>query len=297
MKNLLITGASGFVGQWAMKLFAEHPDWGYKPLAMERVDLRDQGEVERCVRTIVPDAVLHLAAQSFVPQSFDDPKETLEVNAVGTLNLIQSLQRTNFSGRLLYISSGDVYGRVSDENLPVNELLPPKPRNPYAVSKICAEEMCLQWHRTHQLDVVIARPFNHIGPGQNQNFVVPSLARQVMAVHQGAKDHVLAGDVDTTRDFLDVRDVVSAYAALLKRGVAGKKYVVASGVERKISKLLDTLCTVMDVKVDVKVDTERLRPSEQRRMVADASLLRSDTGWIPQYSIEQTLSDILNQIV
>lgn len=297
MKKLLITGASGFVGQWAMKLFAQYPDWGYEPLAMERVDLRDQGEVERAIQAKQLDAVLHLAAQSFVPRSFDDPKETMEVNAVGTLNLINALQRTGFCGRLLYISSGDVYGRVKDENLPVNELLPTKPRNPYAVSKICAEEMCLQWHRTHQLDVVIARPFNHIGPGQHENFVIPSFARQVMAVHQGTKDHILAGDVDTTRDFLDVRDVVSAYAALLEQGVSGKKYVVASGVERQIRELLHTLCALMDVKADIQVDTERLRPSEQRRMVADASLLRADTGWEPQYSIEQTLSDILNQII
>lgn len=297
MKKLLITGASGFVGRWVMELFSEHPEWGYEPHAMERIDLRRQSELVPCIQAVQPDAVLHLAAQSFVPRSFDDPKETFEINAVGTLNLIQALQQTDFSGRLLYVSSGDVYGRVTDEDLPVSELLQPKPRNPYAVSKICAEEICLQWHRTHALDVVIARPFNHIGPGQNENFVIPSFARQVKEISRGERAYVSAGDVDTTRDFLDVRDVVSAYAALLNQGVTGKKYVVSSGTERRIRDLLHTLCALAGVQAEIKVDTERLRPSEQRRMVADASQLQADTSWVPQYSVEQTLSDILNQIV
>lgn len=297
MKTVLITGANGFVGRWAMRLFVERPEWGFRPLPFGAVDLRDAEATAARVAEAAPDAVLHLAAQSFVPRSFEAPAETFEINLLGTLNLLLGLQRARFAGRLLYVSSGDVYGRVAEDSLPVDEAQLPAPRSPYAVSKIAAEQLCLQWWRSEGMDALIARPFNHIGPGQDPRFVVPGLAAQVRAIALGQQPPVVtAGDIDTTRDFLDVRDVVSAYAALLTTGQPGATYVVGSGVERRVRDLLDLLCEIAGVTVSVQQDTARMRPAEQRRMAANPALLRKHSGWDPAFGIKQTLNDIYSSL-
>lgn len=294
MKTLLVTGASGFVGTWATRLFAEHPQWGYRPQALPPVDLRDAAAVVAALAGPRPDAVLHLAAQSFVPRSFEAPAETFEINLLGSLNLLQALQRQGFSGRFLYVSSGDVYGRVPEAELPVGPGRVPEPRSPYAVSKIAAEQLCLQRWRSEGLDALVARPFNHIGPGQDPRFVVPSLAQQLRAIAAGRQPPVIeAGDIETTRDFLDVRDVVAAYASLLRAGRAGQIYTIGSGVERRVRDLLDLMCAQLGIRVELRQDPARMRPAEQRRMVADATLLREHTGWSPAFSIQDTLRDIL----
>lgn len=294
MKTLLVTGASGFVGTWAMRLFAENPHWGYRPKALPAVDLRDAAAVEAALAGPLPDAVLHLAAQSFVPRSFEAPAETFEINLLGSLNLLQALQQQGFGGRFLYVSSGDVYGRVPEAELPVGPQRVPEPRSPYAVSKIAAEQLCLQRWRSEGLDALVARPFNHIGPGQDARFVVPSLAQQLRAIAAGRQPPVIeAGDIDTTRDFLDVRDVVAAYASLLRAGRAGQVYTIGSGVERRVRDLLDLMCAQLGVLVELRQDPARMRPAEQRRMVADAALLHEHTGWSPAFSIQDTLRDIL----
>lgn len=146
------------------------------------------------------------------------------------------------------------------------------------------------------MDVVIARPFNHVGPGQDPRFVLPALARQVMAIRSGRKPPVLdVGDIDTTRDFTDVRDVVAAYAALLSRGSAGATYVVGSGVERKIRDIVQQMCAIAGVAPEIRQDPTRMRPAEQRRMVASPKKLRAHTGWQPAFAFEQTLQDILTE--
>lgn len=259
-------------------------------------DVRDERQVAEWVASVTPDVVLHLAAQSFVPRSFDNPRETFEINLIGTLHLLQALKGSGFRGRMVYVSSGDVYGRVPDEALPVSESRVPEPRSPYAVSKLAAESLCLQWHRTEGLDVMIARPFNHVGPGQDVRFVLPALARQVVAIADGRQPPVIeAGDIDTTRDFTDVRDVVSAYAAMIRNGRAGATYLVGSGVERRVRDLLMAMCAIEGIAPEIRQDTSRLRPAEQRRMAADARLLQAETGWTPRIPIETTLTDILEE--
>jgi len=293
--RLLVTGSGGFVGGHvgaavALGLFgdAEMLPW---PAG---ADLRDAAAVAAALADARPTAVLHLAAQSFVPRAFEDPAETFAINVQGTVHLLDALRRRGFTGRFLYASSGDVYGLVPEAELPVGPTRVPEPRNPYAASKVAAEQACLAFHRAEGFDAVIARPFNHVGPGQDARFVLPALARQVVAIASGAQPPVIdAGDIDTTRDFLDVRDVVGAYAAMLGAGRAGATYVVASGVERRIRDLLSRLCTLAGVEVEVRQDPAKLRPAEQRRMAGDASALRDDTGWAPRFDLDTTLSDIL----
>ena len=294
--RLLVTGANGFVGRHVEKSILNGGFAGME-LAVTPAgwDIRDAAAVRELVQAVRPAAVLHLAAQSFVPRSFQDPRETLDINLLGTLNLLQALSACGFGGRLLYVSPGDIYGRVPEEALPVNESRVPEPRSPYAVSKIAAEQLCLQWARTEGLQAIIARPFNHVGPDQDPRFVLPALARQVALIEAGQQPPVIeAGDIDTTRDFTDVRDIVAAYEAMFRAGTSGRIYLVASGIERKVRDLLDDMCRLAGVAPEIRQDPAKLRPAEQRRMVADASLLTQDTGWRPQVPFEITLSDILD---
>ena len=295
VKRLLVTGSTGFVGGHVLAaaeqgLFGEvdvhvtPPGW----------DLRNHDEVVGQVAIARPDWVLHLAGQSFVPRSFEDPEDTFQINLIGTLNLLLGLRQAGFKGRMVYVSSGDVYGQVAEEDMPVHEASVARPRSPYGVSKLAAEQLCLQWSRTEGLDVMIARPFNHIGPGQAEQFVIPSLARQVAAIADGVQPAVInAGDIDVSRDFTDVRDVVAAYAAMLQGGHSGASYVVGSGRERTIRSLLEILCCLAGVKVDIRQDASRLRPSEQRRMCSDPGLLFAHTGWKASIPVEITLEQIL----
>lgn len=295
-RRLLVTGAGGFVGRHVEAACAPGgalSDWSFHA-APSGLDIRDPDATKAMVDELRPDAVLHLAAQSHVPTSFDNPRETFDINLGGTLNLLLALRASGFSGRLLFVSSGDVFGRVPEDELPVSERRLAEPRSPYAVSKIAAEQLCLQWHRTEGLDVVIARPFNHIGPGQDGRFVVPALARQVVAIERGQRQAIEAGDIDTTRDFTDVRDIVGAYAAMLRDGHAGATYCVGSGRERRVRDLLDMMCAIAGVNPDIHQDPSKMRPAEQRRMAADAALLARDTGWAPRIALETTLQDILN---
>lgn len=295
-RRLLVTGAGGFVGghvQGACTASGAFEGWDFVA-SPKGMDLRDADAVSRWVADARADAVLHLAAQSFVPRSFQAPAETLDVNLTGTLHLLQALVAASFRGRMVFASTGDIYGRVPDHALPVDEHRWPEPRSPYAVSKFAAEQLCLQWMRTEGLEVIVARPFNHIGPGQDARFVLPSLASQVVAINDGRQPPVLqVGDIDASRDFTDVRDVVAAYRAMLDHGSVGATYLVGSGTETRVRDLLERMCALERITPEIQQDAARLRPAEQRRMVADSTRLRNDTGWQPVIPIDTTLLDIL----
>ena len=297
--KVLVTGARGFVGGHLLVAIAQG---GFGPLCEALalpagLDLRDEKALTAFIAEHRPDAVIHLAAQSFVPRAIAEPRETYEINVIGTLNLIQALEAARFAGRFLFVSSGDIYGRVEESTLPVNASTCPRPGNPYASSKLAAEELCLQWSRRTGVQVLIARPFNHVGPGQSDRFVVSSLAHQVMAIKEGRQPAVIeVGDIEATRDFSDVRDVVAAYAAILARGKDQVRYIIASGVERSVAAMLQRMLQLAGVAADIRVDPARLRTSEQRRMVADPSATTQDTGWRPLIEMDQTLADILQSV-
>lgn len=293
--RLYVTGGGGFVGSHVAALVAEGAFGPCELItASHGLDIRDTRAVRDELFRVNPDQIIHLAARSFVPASFIEPKDTLEVNLFGTLNILEALKELRFSGRLLYISSGDVYGAVPEDALPVDESRPPVPRSPYAVSKVSAELLCKQYYLSAGLDVIVARPFNHIGPGQHEQFVVPGFAKQVARIAQGLQPPVIeVGDIDVTRDFCDVRDVVRAYAMLLRSGRAGELYNVASGNETTVRDILERLCALGGVAPEIVQDASRLRPSEQRRMVASAKKLTDDTGWRPAISLDSSLQQIL----
>ena len=172
---------------------------------------------------------------------------------------------------------------------------PLRPRNPYAVSKVAAEALCYQWSQTAGFEIVMVRPFNHIGPSQSPRFAIADFARQVTEIRLGRRAPVLqVGDIDVTRDFTDVRDVVRAYGLLLERGRNGGIYNICSGREYSIRDLLQQLITLAGIDATIEQDPARLRRAEQRRMVASFEALHRDTGWQPAISVEESLQDLLN---
>jgi GDP-4-dehydro-6-deoxy-D-mannose reductase len=291
--KVLITGRSGFVGQH----FSSRYGGVSFASASDAVDLRDPVSVRSAVASVSPDAVLHLAAQSSVASSFDNPTKTFDVNFFGTLHLLQALSEIGFNGVFVYVGSADVYGATDEAQLPVNEAQPLRPRSPYAVSKIAAEALCYQWSQTHSFKVVLTRPFNQIGPGQNLQFAVPDFARQVVNIRRGQQAPILVtGNLDVTRDFTDVRDVVHAYHMLLTKGRNGEIYNICSGRERSLRSIVDALLRIAGVEAEIQVDADRLRPSEQRRMVGDSRKIRDLIGWEPEIDLETTLTDILRKV-
>lgn len=287
--KVLVTGSSGFVGSHIISVVS-----GTIPLPTG-VDLRDRSQVRDAISSIRPERVIHLAAQSFIPDSIKNPQETFDINFNGTLNLLEALKSTGFSGRFLYVGSADIYGLVDPNMIPVDESHPLRPRNPYAVSKVAAEALCYQWSQTELFEVILSRPFNHIGAGQSDRFAVSGFARQVVEIAKGLRQPVVeVGDIDVTRDFLDVRDVISAYMSLLDGGKNGEVYNICSGVERTIRSILERLIELMGIQAQISTDPKRLRFSEQRRVLGTYEKIRADVGWAPKISFDTTLMDILS---
>ncbi|PKA70249.1 GDP-4-dehydro-6-deoxy-D-mannose reductase [Pseudomonas baetica] len=293
-KRLFITGLSGFVGQHIQsRLALPDSSWELLPAASP-FDLTDAGSLSD-LWPQMPDAVVHLAGQTFVPEAFRDPARTLDINVFGTLNLLQALKARGFTGTFLYVSSGDVYGQVGESALPITEQQPPCPRNPYAVSKLSAEFLSLQWGLSEHWPVLVARPFNHIGTGQSDSFVIASAARQINRIRQGLQAPQLeVGDIDVTRDFLDVGDVISAYFALLEKGQPGQVYNICSGREQSIRSLIEQLADLAEVQMQLVQDPARMRRADQRRVCGSHARLANTTGWSPAITTQQSLRTILS---
>jgi GDP-4-dehydro-6-deoxy-D-mannose reductase len=284
---LLITGDHGFVGGHAL---ARWPTAiGLSSLA-GGADIRNKSALLDCLSSNPPGAVLHLAALSFVPDSFKAPEATYEVNFLGTLRLLEALAETGFKGRFLFVGTGDAYGMVPVESLPIREEFPLRPRNPYAVSKVAAEALCFQWSQTGPFEVMMARPFNHIGAGQAPSFALSDFARQIAEIGAGKRPPALqVGNIDVSRDFTDVRDVLRAYGLLLAQGRNGEIYNICSGVERSVRSLLERLLELSGVQAEIMNDPTRFRPSDQPRVCSSHEKLSQHTGWQPEVPIDETL--------
>jgi GDP-4-dehydro-6-deoxy-D-mannose reductase len=259
------------------------------------VDIRNYEQIKLLIDRFKPDCVVHLAAISSLQESFHNPSETFEINFGGTLNILIALRESSFTGRLLFVSSSEVYGQLSESDLPVNEFGLTKPLNPYAISKIASEAICYQWSQREKFKIVIARPFNHIGPGQSDRFAIANFGRQIAQIKLGLAAPVLqVGDIDTTRDFTDVRDIVMAYVKLLDVGKNGEIYNVCSGVERSVRSLVERMCELTGVTVEIRSDLDRFRINEKRRVFGDNAKIKAATGWTLIYSIDETLTSIIN---
>jgi GDP-4-dehydro-6-deoxy-D-mannose reductase len=266
-----------------------------KQLHLHRGDLRNALWVSDLVAEIQPDYVLHLAAWSDVGGSWQQPWTTYELNLQCQLNLLEALRRHCPQARCLVITSFEVYGLLRPEDVPVHEAVAFRPNSPYGVSKIAQDMMALQYWNSHRMPMLRARSFNHIGPGQADDFVASSFARQIAEIEAGLREPIVAvGNLEARRDFTDVRDVVRAYWLILHKGEAGQAYNVGSGQSHSIRWLLDSLLDLSTAHVEVMVDSARLRPSDVPESVCDTEQLVAATGWSPKIEIRQSLQDLLD---
>ncbi|WP_312264947.1 GDP-mannose 4,6-dehydratase [Rivihabitans pingtungensis] len=290
-KRVFLTGGAGFVAT----RMVEHLAGSAWQTHASSTDILDGEALQAELRQCQPDIVLHLAAQSHVPTSFREPELTARVNFDGTRSLLTALDQSGFTGALVFVGSGDMYGLVPEASLPIRETQTLRPRNPYAASKVAAEAWCMQHSLHSQYRIVMARAFNHIGRGQNAQFVLPAMAEQLVAIERGQRPPILeTGDLDVTRDFTNVSDVLDAYLALAEKGVSGEVYNVCSGLEYRVRDLVAQMIVMTGLDIQLQNDPARFRKAEQTRVVGDNSKLRADTGWAPKVDIAASLAEILD---
>jgi GDP-4-dehydro-6-deoxy-D-mannose reductase len=288
----LITGGKGFVGQW---LAAHLKDSGDEVAVIDiETDVADGSAVRRVMADVQPDAVYHLAAMTHVGESWDDPSRVLRVNVLGTAELLAAARTLSHAPRVLIVSSAEVYGVVTPEQLPLAEDTPTAPASPYAASKLAAEAVALQAWRGFGQPVLVVRPFNHIGPGQSPNFFVPALAKRIVEAKRSGAGSLSVGTLTTRRDFTDVRDVVGAYRLLVERGEPGTVYNVCSGRDVAMSDVAAQLLTLAGADLTLETDPALLRPVDVPVLRGDAGLLRAVTGWEPTIPLATTLADVLS---
>jgi GDP-4-dehydro-6-deoxy-D-mannose reductase len=308
--KLLVTGAGGFVGGHLLELLRrEEPNaqvhgvvspHGSLPASTGRgarlveADLDDPAAAAAVVEQARPDAIVHLAGQSSVQQSWLDPGGTLRTNVLGIVHLLDATRQAGLRPAVLVVGSAEEYGLLPEAGMPIRETTPLRPASPYAVSKVAQGALALLYGPAGGLRVVLTRTFHHTGPGRGEAFAESSFARQIAEIEHGLRPAVIeVGNLDAVRDFTDVRDVVRAYRLLLDKGEAGQAYNVCSGRGRAIREVLEILLAASTAKVEVRVDPGRLRASDVPAQVGDPSRLRQATGWEPRIPLEQSLADLL----
>lgn len=262
---------------------------------LEEADIGDAASTARAVATASPDAIFHLAAVTFVPSAERSPHAALDVNAGGTLSLLDACRLHAGAALFVLASSSEVYGRVPQEAMPITERRSPAPANVYALTKLCAEEAVRFYGRAYGLRAVVLRPFNHIGPRQGPAFVASSFARQVAEIEAGVKEPVvLVGNLDAERDFTDVRDMVRAYALAAERCAPGETYNVSTGRPLRVGRMLEILVSLSPARIEVRQDPARLRRSDTPIFYGDSAKFSAATGWKPEHPLEETLRAILD---
>jgi GDP-4-dehydro-6-deoxy-D-mannose reductase len=316
--RILVTGAAGFAGQHLLRVLLEDPSSevagttldGSPPtegtlsraerdrVTWRALDVTSEASVGDLLGSGGFDRVYHLAGQSSVGESFANPLATWEVNATGTLRLLSALaQAGERACRVLVISSAEVYGSVPVEAQPVVESRAPAPVTPYGASKLGAEAVSQQAAAAGSIEVVIARSFNHAGPGQDARFIFPSMARQLAAMgDEGAEPVLRVGNLEARRDFLDVRDVVRAYVQLMESGESGMTYNVCSGESHSLQELVEDLVRISDTGARIEVDPERFRPVDIPELRGSSERLRA-LGWKARIPMRRTLEDLFGEAV
>jgi GDP-4-dehydro-6-deoxy-D-mannose reductase len=310
--RVLITGITGMVGSHLADYCLERGDvevvgtvrWRSPRdniaaiadrIRLVEVDLRDQGGVRRMVEDVEPEAIFHLAAQSFVPASWSGPADTLTTNTLAQVSLLEALRDLGLTDvPFMVAGSSEEYGLVHPEETPITEENPLRPLSPYAVSKVTQDLLGWQYHRSFGLRVVRTRAFNHEGPRRGHVFVTSNFAKQIAEIESGRRPPVLeVGNLEARRDWHDVRDTVRAYWLAAMEGEPGEVYNIGRGEALSIGEMLDILLSMAKVEVEVRPIAERMRPSDVELLVCDPTKFRERTGWEPAIPFDQTLRDTL----
>jgi GDP-4-dehydro-6-deoxy-D-mannose reductase len=309
----LITGITGFAGSHlAEYILAQHPEvevfgimrWRSRTENIESIrhrisimecDLRDATSVKQLLARVRPNKIFHLAAQSFVPSSWNAPAESFTTNVLGQLNVFEAVRELDIDPWIQIACSSEEYGLVHPDELPIRESNPLRPLSPYAVSKVAQDYLAYQYFMSFGLKVVRTRGFNHDGPRRGDVFVSSNFAKQLVEIERGKKPPVVqVGNLAARRDFSDVRDIVRGYWLSLERCEPGEVYNISSGRDYSIQEVLDQLIRVSGLEVRVEQDPERLRPSDVPVLLGDSTKFRRATSWEPAISYEKTLGDMVD---
>jgi len=314
MKKILITGISGFVGGYVVDHLAScndmveihgisrsKPAWNFIPARPQQLkvhhfhiaDLNDLPKIQSLIEKIQPDQILHLAAQSSVGESWNSPVTSFVNNTTIFLNIIDAVRLMDTGARILSVGSSEQYGVVSETDLPLREDYPQRPANPYAVARVAQEQLAGVYCDGFGMDICCTRSFNHCGPGQTDKFVAGAITKQFARISLGLQDPVIEiGDGTIVRDFLDVRDVVSAYGLLLEKGRSGQVYNICSGRGCAISDLVELLSDRLDLPVQVKQNPMKRRPQDNPRIVGSPDKIRRELGWHPRIPLADSLQEM-----
>ncbi len=317
MAKVLITGITGFAGSHlADYLLARDPRvqihgtrrWHIKEDAADHLndkvtfhecDITEADNVYQVIESVRPDTIYHLAAQSYVPTSWDSPADTFHTNVVGQCNVFEAIKRLRVDGYdpvVQIAGSSEEYGLVKHGDIPIQETTPLNPLSPYAVSKVAQDYMAYQYWRSFGIRVIRTRAFNHEGPRRGEFFVISSFCKQIAEIERGTHERIIyVGNLAAIRDFSDVRDTVRAYVLATERCEPGEVYNICSGIGHRIQDVLDMLLKISGLRdPKIEVDPDRLRPSDVPELIGDSSKFRAATNWRPEISFEKTLADSLH---
>ncbi|CAM4411754.1 GDP-mannose 4,6-dehydratase [Paenibacillus alkaliterrae] len=308
----LITGITGFAGShlaeyllsrgdvevygtYRLRSRMEHIQHLLNKVELVECELKDPHSVNRMINEIRPDLIFHLAAQSFVPTSWNSPTDTLTNNIVSQVNIFEAVRKYDFDCKIQIACSSEEYGMVYPEETAIKETNPLRPLSPYAVSKVAQDFLGYQYYQSYGMKIVRTRTFNHTGPRRGEHFVTSNFAKQISKIELGLQQpKLLVGNLQAKRDFTDVRDVVRAYWLSLEKGEPGEVYNIAAGTAVTIDEMLQTLLSFTDAEIEIEVDPSRLRPSDVEILLGDSSVFSERTGWVPEIPFEQTMEDLLN---
>lgn len=306
MKKILITGVCGFVGSYLVEELNKKQ--GYKiygtKLSNEKkyidnvelldLDLTNKNDVHNVIKKINPDIVFHLAAQSSVKVSWDNPALTANVNIIGTINLLEEIKNINKNCRILLVGSSEEYGKTFSLIPSPNEEEKCEPQNIYSITKLTQNYIGKLYAKAYNMNIIMTRSFNHFGPNQSPQFVIADFCNQVALIENNMQDAIInVGNLSLYRDFLDVRDVVCAYHKLALFGISGETYNVGSGKSTKIEDILNKIILMSVVNIKVNVDKNKFRPIDIKETKADITKLKNDTNWSQTYDIDTTLNETL----
>jgi GDP-4-dehydro-6-deoxy-D-mannose reductase len=307
--RILITGVNGFVGAYMAKYLQQineltvfgtiRQDGKVGTSLLENniriMDIINKSQIKSVLADVYPNYIIHLAAQSSVAASWVNPQDTMSINVNGTLNLLDCVKEMQLQTRVLLIGSCEEYGSVEAESQPINELQALHPLNPYAVSKTTQNLLAQLYVKSYGMDILTVRSFNQIGAGQDPKFVISYFAKRIAEIENNKTDNILkVGNLDAIRDVLDVRDAITAYWAIMQKGRTGEIYNVGSGKGYKIADLLQILISLSTISVHIKLDPDRIRPTEVPISICDNKKIKNLLDWQPSYNLESSLEDILN---
>jgi GDP-4-dehydro-6-deoxy-D-mannose reductase len=310
-KKILITGIAGFVGSHLAELLIskgyevhglcrprskmDHIESIINKLHLEDADLLDSHSMYTTISRIKPDYIFHLAAQSFVPTSWVSPSVTLEVNIVGTANLFESVRQAGIDPIIQIACSSEEYGLVYDNELPIKETNPLRPQSPYAVSKVAMDYLGYQYFSSYNMKVIRTRGFNHTGPRRGETFAESNFAKQIAMIEKGKQEPVIhVGNLEASRDYTDVRDMVRGYLLAVEKCSPGDVYNICTGNAIKIKDVLSMLLSFGKSKVSIQEDPLRMRPSDVPVLIGDNSKFIAKTGWKAEIPLKKTMEDLLN---